>query len=69
MLGNSQHFNDLLILRLTNTPAIPSTVTVRLADTLHEVEVAVAASEIEASGVWGIEAVHADGIIYALVYI
>lgn len=68
LLGNSHHFNSLLSHRLSAaTDSSAATVTVRLEEKLFEARITVGAGEIEASGVWAIEALQADGIIYSLV--
>ena len=62
IIGNSDHFIDCLTTLFQSDPSA----SLRLHETIYELEILRAAGEIEAASVWGMEAVQSDGIIFAL---
>jgi hypothetical protein len=71
VLGNSPHFSHSLSSFLTNTPSAPFTSSLRLHANLFQYELAIGTGEMEVGGekgLWALEVLQCDGIIYAFVY-
>lgn len=69
ILSNSPHFSHSLASFLTNTPSAPFNSSLRLSVNVYDFELVMGEGEVEAGGkgVWGLEVLQCDGIIYALV--